>query len=185
MSVTLYTWIQKNKEKDYISKYYAILHKGFAHSLVLASWELLGHLSMATEEQCCLSYFMALSTHLYSANNPYFMYLKFEMRWRCEYILPTRALACTPLPRAQRCIIHFHNTFYSQWGAVNNGKGDICAAQTPAGMKTMTIPPESSYIPFSGWLALLCPEHSKPLQGSVFTPSVGFAKTVCHTNRAM
>lgn len=63
-------------------------------------------------------------------------------------------------------------------------KADICAAQTPAGMKTMTIPPESSYIPFS-WLALLCPEQSKPLQSSVFTPSVGFAKTVCHTNRAM
>lgn len=63
-------------------------------------------------------------------------------------------------------------------------KADICAAQTPAGMKTRAIPPESSYIPFPG-MPIFCPEQNKHLQSSMFTPSVDFATTMCHINRTM
>lgn len=64
-------------------------------------------------------------------------------------------------------------------------KADICAAQTPAGMKTMTILPESSCMPFPGWPTILCPEWNKRLQSSLFTPLDDFATTVCHIKRTM
>lgn len=68
------------------------------------------------------------------------MYFKFKMGWTCEYILPTNPLACIPLPRAQHCIIQFHDTFYSQWETEYRG---LCSPN-PCQDKNHDIPPESN-----------------------------------------